>query len=178
MTRVRVRFLPGVPPTRGPGLGDADLWAIRDIQAGLSPEKWKRAVALKSHRASGAACAHFTAALSKAAWLCRLPSPLGVGAWTLESLPSPIQGSPLGFCCNFGPQPDGDSHGFPLLRPRDGDVLPQGCPWAAGSLGPTRGGHSRVQGIHMVSRGDAQPQHASHPDGSKPAAPAGTALQP
>lgn len=77
MTRVCVRFLPGVPLTRGPGLGDADLWAIKDIQARLSLEKWERAAAPKSCQVSGAACAHFPAAHGKAARLCQLLPPLG-----------------------------------------------------------------------------------------------------
>lgn len=94
MTRVHVRFLPGVPPTRGPRLRDADLWAIKDIQAGLSLERWKCAAAPKSCRASGAACTRFTAALIKAAWLSWLSSPLGPGAQSLGSLPSPFRGFP------------------------------------------------------------------------------------
>lgn len=67
MTRVRVRFLPAVPPTRGPGLGDSDLWAIKDIQASLGPENWERAAVPKSRGVSRATCAHLTAVLGQAA---------------------------------------------------------------------------------------------------------------
>lgn len=96
MTCVRVSLLPAVPPTRGPGLRDTDLWAIKDIQASLSLEKGEqRAAVPKSHGVSRATCAHFSTVLGEAAWLHWLPSPLGMDTW---AFPSPVHGTP----CSMG----------------------------------------------------------------------------
>lgn len=183
MTRVRVRFLPGVPPTRGPGLEDADLWAIKDIQAGLSPEKWKRAAAPKSHRASGAACTHFTAALGKAACLCWLPSPFRMCGRALGSSPSPVSRFPWSVVVldlNPMESPTASLCSGPvmgMLCPRD--VAGTHARWAQQGAGHPCGATRRCTApTRFPPLGEAAAQRLGlcqtlGQDGSKPAAPAG-----
>lgn len=100
-----------VPQTRGPGLGDSDLWAIKDIQASLGLGKWEHAAVPMRHGLSRATCAHFPTAPGEA-------EHCAAGIIPGDGHLDPPQPCPWVFMFHrdVGAESDRDFHSCPLLR--------------------------------------------------------------